>query len=58
MNQKTARLLRKAQVMTDGHSGNYRRAKRAWNATPRRNRAVWRRMAILLINNPDNATRS
>lgn len=44
MNQKTARLLRKAQLVADGHLGNYRRAKRAWTQTSHRHRAAWRRI--------------
>lgn len=45
MNQKTARLLRTAQLNADGHLRNYRNAKRAWNQTPRPERAVWRKIA-------------
>lgn len=44
MNQKTARLLRKAQFAADGHLGFYRRAKRAWTRTTRRHRASWRKI--------------
>lgn len=44
MNQKTARLLRKAQLKTDGDLRYYRSAKRAWNRTPRPARATWRKI--------------
>lgn len=44
MNQKTARLLRKAQIHVDGDRRYYRSAKRAWNRTSRPGRATWRKI--------------
>lgn len=53
MNQKTARLLRKAQLKTYGDLRYYRRsAKRAWISAQREARAYWRKMMQSVVSKP------